>query len=270
MEELIQSLKNDLFEKIDSNKNQLENKIDVNTKLIEARIDSKIVKLNERLDKQEEDIKKISKETSKIKHLEERVEKLESNVEVKKKSYAEALMSNKNDIHEETSDPKILTTETTSKVNDEKLTNQDLFNRSRKIIGLYPIDDNDLERNTIDKNYDNETIIERTVEEFLTNKLGFHLEQVKSVNITNVQRTKKVNGKTVYVTFNSQFPVTQIFWRNVIVRNQDLNIFNYVSHLFYDRYHTLTQYCKTAQENNTKLWTKVLLGSEDIIFQEKL
>ena len=60
------------------------------------------MKLIKRLDKQEEDIKKISKETSKIKHLEERVEKLECNVEVKKKSYAEALMSSKNDIHEET------------------------------------------------------------------------------------------------------------------------------------------------------------------------
>lgn len=251
-------------------KKQLEDKIDANTKLIEARIDSKIVKLTERPNKQEKDIKDISKETSKIKHLEERVEKLESNVEFKKKSYAEALMSNKNDTHEKTSDHMILTTETTSKVNDEKLTIQEIFNHSRKIIGLYPIDDNDLERNTIDKNDDIETIIERTVEEFLTNKLGFHLEQVKSMNITNVQRTKKVNGKTVYGIFNSQFPVKQIFRRNVIVQNQDLKIFHYVSPYFYDRYYTLTQYCKTAQENNTMLMTKVLLGSEDIILQEKL
>ena len=89
------------------------------------------------------------------------------------------------------------------------------------------------------------------------------------MNITRVTKTKKTDGKTLYITLPSHTSVTQIFKRTAVVKNPNLKISNYVAPHFYSRYNTLQTYCKTARENDDQLRTKIIYGKHDLILQEK-
>ena len=89
------------------------------------------------------------------------------------------------------------------------------------------------------------------------------------MNITRVTKTKKTDGKTLYITLPSHSSVTQIFKCTAVVKNQNLKVSNYVAPHFYNRYNTLQAYCKTARENNDQLRTKIIYGKQDLVLQEK-
>ena len=115
--------------------------------------------------------------------------------------------------------------------------------RSKNIIGIFPINTEDIERNNSDTK--EETLI-KTATEFLKDGLGFRKEQVEEMNITRVAKTKKTDGKTLYITFPNPHPVTQIFKRTALIKNNNLKISNYVAPHFFNRYNTLQSYCKVA------------------------
>ena len=102
-----------------------------------------------------------------------------------------------------------------------------------------------------------------TAIEFLCDELGFRKEQVTDMNIIRVTKTKKADGKTLYLTLPHSTSVTQIFKRTAIVQNNNLRISNYEAPQFYQRYTTLQAHCKVARENNDQLRTKILYGNED-------
>ena len=89
------------------------------------------------------------------------------------------------------------------------------------------------------------------------------------MNITKVTKTKKTDGKTLYITFPNQSSVTQIFKHTALIKNDKLKISNYVAPYFYNRYNTLQAHCKQARDNNDQLRTKIIYGTTDIILQEK-
>ena len=124
----------------------------------------------------------------------------------------------------------------------------------------------DIERNKGDTKA--QTMMNTAVE-FLKDELGFHQDQIEEMKITTVTKTKKTDGKTLYITFPNHSSVTQIFKRTALIKNNNLKISNYVAPHFYNRYNTLQSYCKTAQEMDDQLRTKIIYGHNDIILQEK-
>ena len=149
---------------------------------------------------------------------------------------------------------------------NHNLTAEEIMNRSRNIIGIFPIHSEDIERNKCDTK---EKTLINTATEFLRDELGFRQDQIEEMNITKVTKTKKTDGKTLYITLPSHTSVTQIFKRTAIIKNNNLKISNYVAPHFYNRYNTLQSYCKTAREMDDQLRTKITYGHNDIILQEK-
>ena len=117
------------------------------------------------------------------------------------------------------------------------------MDRSRNIVGIFPITLEDIERNKCDTK---ELTLMNTAIEYLKDELGFRQEQVNEMNITRVTKTKKVDGKTLYITFPNHSTVTQIFKRTAIIKNDNLKISIYVAPHFYNRYNTLQSYCKVV------------------------
>ena len=105
----------------------------------------------------------------------------------------------------------------------------------------------DIERNKSDT--EAQTLMNTAIE-YLKDELGFHKEQIEEMNITTVTKTKKTDGKTLYITFPNHSSVTQIFKCTALIRNNNLNISNYVAPHFYNRYNTLQSQCKLARDNN--------------------
>ena len=85
-----------------------------------------------------------------------------------------------------------------SEPKNDNLTPEEIMKRSKNIIGIFPINTEDIERNYSD--IKEETLI-KTATEFLKDELGFRKEQVEEMNITRVAKTKKTDGKTLYITF---------------------------------------------------------------------
>ena len=89
------------------------------------------------------------------------------------------------------------------------------------------------------------------------------------MDITRVTKTKKADGKTLYLTLPHNTSVTQIFKHIATVKNNNLRVSNYVAPQFYNRYNALQAHCKVARENNDQLRTKILYGKEDLVLQVK-
>merc|ERR1711867_170108 len=153
-----------------------------------------------------------------------------------------------------------------AQLKNHDLTAEDIMHRSKHIIGIYPVTTQDIERNKTDTN--TKTLI-NTATEFLQHELGFRLEQIAEMQINKVTKTKKSDGKTLYITFPNHTHVAQIFKRVAALKNNNLKISNYVPPHCYNRYHTLQAQCKTASENDDQLRTKILYGTSDLILQEK-
>ena len=150
---------------------------------------------------------RINYQDLKISDLGQRVESLEKHL-----TYAEAAKT-----------PPKLTAKTKSNTNTENntatntnqtvtenknhnLTAEEIMNRSRNIVGIFPIHLEDIERNKCDTK--KKTLI-NTATEFLKDELGFCQEHIEEMNITKVTKTKKKDGKTLYIKLPSHSSVTQ-------------------------------------------------------------
>ena len=153
-----------------------------------------------------------------------------------------------------------------TQLKNHDLTPEEIMYRSKHIVGIYPITPQDIERNKGDTSI--KTLVNTAIE-FLQHELGFRLEQIAEMQINKVAKTKKADGKTLYITFQNQNHAAQLFKRVATLKNNNLKISNYVPPHFYDRYHTLQSYCKTARENDDQLRTKIIYGKSDLILQEK-
>ena len=210
---------------------------------------------------------RLNSQDLKINDLGQRVETLE-----KHRTYAEAAKTPPQPIKPTNTNAN---TETNTNTNTNKivtepkidiLTLEEIMDRSRNIVGIFPIQLEDIERNQSDTK---EQTLRNTAIEFLKDDLGFCQAQIEEMNITRVTKTKKTDGKTLYITLPNHSSVTQIFKRTAIVKNDNLKISNYGAPHFYNIYNTLQAYCKTARENDDQLRTKIIYGKHDLILQEK-
>ena len=226
---------------------------------------------------------RLNNQDFKINNLGQRVETLEKHIATYPITYAEAA---KSPPRPQQNIPKVSTTlstthstSTSSMHNimsstpfsqthqkNHDLTPEEIMFRSKHIVGIYPIRPQDIERNKSDTI--TKTLI-NTATEFLQHELGFRLEQIAEMQINKVAKTKKADGKTLYITFKNHTHAAQLFKRVATLKNHDLKISNYVPPHFYDRYHTLQSHCKTARENDDQLRTKIIYGTSDLILQEK-
>ena len=87
---------------------------------------------------------------------------------------------------------------------------EEIMERSKHIIGIQPVSQEDIERNRSETN--TKTLI-NTASEFLQCELGFQLEQIAEMQISKVTKTRKSDGKTLYITLSNYTHVAQIFKR---------------------------------------------------------
>jgi len=149
---------------------------------------------------------------------------------------------------------------------NDNLTPEEIMNRSRNIVGIFPIQLEDIERNKGDTK---EQTLMNTAIEFVKDELSFCQAQIEEMDITKVTKTNKTDGKTLYMTFPNHSSVTQIFKRTALIKNDNLKISNYVAPHFYNRYNTLQSYTKVVRENDDQLGTKIIYGKNDLVLQEK-
>ena len=140
------------------------------------------------------------------------------------------------------------------------------MDRSKHIIGIYPVSQEDIDCNRSETN--TKTLI-NTASEFLQYELGFRLEQIAEMQITKVTKTKKSDGKTLYVTLTNHTHVAQIFKRIATLKNNNLKVSNYVPPHLYNRYHTLQAQCKSAREMDDQLRTKIIYMAQVISYFKK-
>ena len=138
----------------------------------------------------------LNNQYQKINYLGQRVENLEKHI-----TYADAARSPPKPTPHNTNISSTLNSTTNSilnstntsyhqaQVKNHDLTAEEIMHRSKHIIGIYPITQQDIERNTSDNNTN---ILINTATEFLQYELGFRLEQIAEMQINKVTKTKKI------------------------------------------------------------------------------
>ena len=143
---------------------------------LETNLGTKIDNINTRINKQDLEINDLG----------QRVENLEKHL-----TYAEAIKSPPKPPPQNTGTS--TTTNTTSstkhqaQIKNHNLTAEEIMNRSKHIIGIFPISSEDIERNrceTMEK-----TLI-NTAAEFLRYEMGFCQDQIEDMQINKVTKTK--------------------------------------------------------------------------------
>merc|ERR1711895_397502 len=278
--DLINQMKTEIksdFNNLDSTMGTKFNTLSTNTGTsisnLNTDISTKLDSINARLNNQD----------LKINNLGQRVETLEKQIATYPITYAEAA---KSPPKPQQSIPKVSTTLSTTdststsslqnimnstpfshtQLKNHDLTPEEIMYRSKHIVGIYPITPQDIVRNKGDTNI--KTLVNTAIE-FLQDELGFRLEQIAEMQINKVAKTKKSDGKTLYITFQNHTHAAQIFKWVAALKNNNLKISKYVPPHLYDRYHTLQSQCKTACEMDDQLRTKIIYGTSDLILQEK-
>ena len=79
---------------------------------------------------------------------------------------------------------------------------EDVLEYSKKIIGIFPINEEDIKKNMFKEEIVDNTVKLRTVEEYLHKELGFKLEQIVVFGVTNVKKSWK--DETFYVHMKNE------------------------------------------------------------------
>ena len=79
---------------------------------------------------------------------------------------------------------------------------EDVLEYSKKIVGIFPINEEDIKKNMFKEEIVDNTVKLRTVEEYLHKELGFKLEQIVVFGVTNVKKSWK--DKTFYVHMKNE------------------------------------------------------------------
>merc|ERR1711895_396065 len=194
---------------------------------------------------------RMNNQDLRINNLGQRVETLEKQITTYPITYAEAA---KSPPKPQQSIPKVSTTLSTTDststsslqnimsstpfshthIKNHDLTPEEIMYRSKHIVGIYPITPQDIERNKGDTSI--KTLVNTAIE-FLQHELGFRLEQIAEMQINKVAKTRKSDGKTLYITFKNHTHAAQLFKRVATLKNNKLKISNYVPPHFYDIYH---------------------------------
>ena len=154
----------------------------------------------------------LNLQDEKINDLNQRVEKLEkqSYADVAKSPPKPQTPSNNTGTNTNTGGPSAhstpnpgnKTSKNLTQTKNTNLTPTEIMDRARNIVGIYPINTEDIERNTSNTK---EITLMNTAIEFLCDELGFRKEQVTNMNITRVTKTKKADGKTLYLTLHTAY-----------------------------------------------------------------
>ena len=111
------------------------------------------------------------------------------------------------------------------------------------MVGIYPVLQHNIDKNTIEEGEDNNLILVITAEEFLHKELGFRLSQIVEMKILSVKKSKMIDSKTLYISFENEASVSLIFQRAALVQNNLIKISNFIPPQLYDRYSCLASKC---------------------------
>ena len=145
---------------------------------------------------------------------------------------------------------------------NRKMRKETTATKAMKIIGLGPIEKKSIDTFMKDtKNY--REAKEKAVREYLSFYLQFDEEDLTNTTIVDTQVSSSPD-KIIYVAFESQETIKEIHWRAAEVKNERLNIRNFIPPQFWDRYMFLSRACKDYRERYPSVKTQMRFNDKDI------
>ena len=89
--------------------------------------------------------------------------------------------------------------------------NKEVLDIARKIIGLYPIDPEDVSKHIDADDIDEKSAMMKAANEFLEKELAFRKEEIADMKISELNRPRKIGANTVYITLKDVHTAIQIF-----------------------------------------------------------
>ena len=134
--------------------------------------------------------------------------------------------------------------------------------KAKHMLGMGPIKEQSIAY-FMDITADHVTAKEMAVREFMSEYLEFSEGEMMEHDIIETLISSR-NDDIVYVTFAEHATIREIHARAADIKNDDINLRNYVPPQFWARYSFLSSYCKSLRDNNSDTKTMMRFTNTDI------
>ena len=132
--------------------------------------------------------------------------------------------------------------------------------KASKIVGLGPIKKDTIKHfERINSNLEKAKLA--AVQEYLQYYLNYSNEEIKDLEI---KATKLAKDDIIYVVFEDQGDIREIYSRIAQSKNDDLATRNFVPPQFFNRYMHISAKCKELRENDPAIKTQMRFGKHDV------
>ena len=159
----------------------------------------------------------------------------------------------------------------------EKLDNTraQITRAARKIVGITPIDEQDLERTSNPILSEGDNLYFAAIE-FLHLELGYEMDECKELDILKVTRPRKPNTNRLYIHFATEKSAEYLHRMVRIInsrRGDDEeprpNSKMFIPPQLHNRYADLSKLCYNKRQEDKQCKTRISLGEEDLILEIK-
>ena len=133
--------------------------------------------------------------------------------------------------------------------------------KAEKILGVGPINKQTLQFFMRHTNNIEKAKVE-AVKEWLAFYMKFESEEIEEMIINATQIA--ANGDIVYVAFDDLNSIKDIHKRAAEVMNKEVNLRNYITPQYYDRYVSISEKCKEMRNENKEIKTQMRFCNGDI------
>ena len=207
---------------------------------IQKAVDSINVTISSIKEKVDENSEKIDDMNARIEAL-EKIKNKGTFTKVNRKSYSQAVLT----------DP---TEHKKKKVLEE----------ARKVIGLSPITDEDLDE-YLEKGMNKHEALEEAAADFLKFELKIDSDEMEDLAINKVTRPGKEDTDRIYIHFSSEDSAKYIFRKTSQVKNENIKISQFIPPQLFKRNNELSRLTFIQRKQNENLKTQIRLGESDLI-----
>ena len=140
---------------------------------------------------------------------------------------------------------------------------------ARKIIGIMPINNADIERNRSESMSDTDALV-AAVDEFLKLELKMDSREIQELQIKDITRPKKDDPDRVYLHFDNEEGPQYIFRKNIHVQNEEIKVAPFVPPQIFKRFAELSRLTFIARREDPNLKTQIRYGDNDLILLTRM
>ena len=143
-----------------------------------------------------------------------------------------------------------------------------VLEEARKIVGIKPVTDLDIEEYT-DKGMGDKEALEEAAKDFLRLELKFDQQEIEDLRIIRVTRPQKEGTERLYLHLENEESSRYLYRKTSQVKNENVGVAQFIPPQLFHGHNELSRLTFIKRKEDEKLKTQIRLGDKDLILLTK-